>query len=88
VWHVARSHLMNVGDKDAKGITVALRSPGVGGEVWGEGPVDIPARSVAVGVLPILPGKNWHGWTGTEIMEVGAPGCEVFNFKDSRFSAK
>jgi hypothetical protein len=85
---VARVLMMNLGDKDAKGIRVGLRSPGEGGEVWAEGPVDIPARSVAVGVLPILPGKGWHGWTGTEIMEVNAPGCEVFNFKDSRTTAK
>jgi hypothetical protein len=85
---VARVLMMNLGEKDAKGIKVALRSPGEGGGVWAEGPVDIPARSVAVDVLPILPGKSWHGWTGTEIMEVNAPGCEVFNFKDSRYSAK
>jgi hypothetical protein len=67
---------------------VALRSPGSGGEVWAAGPVDIPARSVTVGVLPILPGKKWHGWTGTESMDVDAPGCELFNFKDSRYAAK
>ena len=85
---VARVLMMNLGDQDAKGIKVALRSTGEGGEVWAEGPVVIPARSVVAAVLPILPGKRWHGWTGTEIMEVDAPGCEVFNFKDSRFAGK
>jgi len=84
---VARVLMMNLGDMDAKGIKVGLRTPGEGGEIWAEGPVDIPARSVAVGLLPVLPGKGWHGWTGTEIMEVDAPGCEVFNFKDSRHFA-
>jgi hypothetical protein len=85
---VARVLAMNLGSKDAKGIRVRLRSPGEGGGVWAEGPVDIPARSVVVAALPILPGKKWHGWTGTEIMGVDAPGCEVFNFEDSRYSAK
>jgi hypothetical protein len=41
-----------------------------------------------VGVVPVLPGKSWHGWIGTEILEVSAPGCEVFNFKDSRHDGK
>jgi len=84
---VARVLTLNMGDRDAKGIKVALRSPSDRG-VWAEGPVDIPARTVVVALLPILPGKKWHGWVGTEILEVDAPGCEVFNFKDSRFSAK
>lgn len=82
---VARVLLMNLGHKNATGIKVRLRSPGKDGGVWAEGPLDLPAQSVAVGLLPILPGKKWHGWTGTEIMEVDAPGCEVFNFTDSRY---
>jgi hypothetical protein len=81
---VARVLLMNLGDQDARSVKVGLRSPGAEGEVWAEGPVDIPARSVTVGVLPILRGKKWHGWTGTEILEMDAPGCRVFRFKDSR----
>jgi hypothetical protein len=85
---VARVLMMNLGDKNATGIKVGLRGPGKGGEVWAAGSIDIPARSVAVGVLPILAGKKWHGWTGTEIMEVAAPGCEVFNFTDSRYATK
>ena len=85
---VARVLVMNLGDKNATGIKLGLRGLGEGGGVWAEGRVDIPARSVAVGVLPILPGKKWHGWAGTEVLEVEAPGCEVFNFKDSRYTAK
>ncbi|MGA2258949.1 MAG: hypothetical protein ABSG53_30130 [Thermoguttaceae bacterium] len=85
---VARVLMMNLGVKKASGIKIGLRAPGEGGGVWAEGRLDIPARSVAVGVLPLLSGKNWHGWTGTEIMVVEAPGCEVFNFRDSRYAAK
>ena len=85
---VARVLMMNLGDVDAKGVKVGLRTPGEGGEIWAEGSVDIPARSLAVALLPVLPGKRWHGWTGTEIMEVDAPGCQVFNFEDSRHFAK
>ena len=58
---------MNLGNKNAKGIKVGLRSLGEGGEVWAKGSLEIPVRSV-VGMLAILPGMTWHGWTGTEIM--------------------
>ena len=78
---VARVLMMNLGRKDAKDIKAGLRSPGEGGGVWAEGRVDIPAQSVVVAILPILPGKQWHGWGGTEILELDAPGCEVFNWK-------
>ena len=82
---VTRVLMMNLGEKDARGIKVRLRRPGEGGEAWAEVKVDIPARSVVVALVPILPGKTYHGWLGTEIMEVDAPGCEVFNFVDSRY---
>lgn len=85
---VARVLMMNLGEKNATGVKVSLRTPGQGGEVWAEGKLDISARSVAIGLLPILPGKKWHGWAGTEVVEVDAPGCEVLNFKDSRFNRK
>ncbi|MDP6438220.1 MAG: SUMF1/EgtB/PvdO family nonheme iron enzyme, partial [Candidatus Brocadiia bacterium] len=86
---VTRVLMMNLGEKDAKGIKVRLRGPWEGSEVWAEGPVDIPARSLVVALLPLLPGKSYRGWLGTEIMEVDAPpGCEVFNFKDSRYHGK
>ena len=80
--------LMNLGQQDALGVKARLRTPGEGGEVWASGEADIPARSVAVALLPILPGQQYSGWTGTEILEVEAPGAEVFNFKDSRFHGK
>ena len=47
-----------------------------------------PAPWQSACCLPILPGKKWHGWTGTEVMDVDAPACEVFNFKDSRYAAR
>ena len=56
--------------------------------VWAAGPVNIPARSVVVALLSILPGKDFWGWGGTSIMEVDAPGSEVFNFLDSRHHGK
>jgi len=81
----ARVLMMNLGQKDAKGVKARLREPGGAGEVWANGRVDIPARSVVVASLSILPGKHFNGWVGTEILEVEAPGAEVFNFTDSRF---
>ena len=77
--------MMNLGQEDAKGVKARLRSPGAEGEVWASGQADIPARSVVVALLAILPGKQYNGWTGTEILEVEAPGAAVFNFTDSRF---
>lgn len=80
--------MMNLGQQDARGVKARLRTPGKGGEVWASGEADIPARSVVVALLGILPGKQYSGWTGTEILEVEAPGAEVFNFTDSRFHGK
>ena len=80
--------MMNLGQEDAKGVTARLRSPGDEGEVWASGQADIPARSVAVALLDILPGKQYNGWTGTEILEVEAPGSAVFIFTDSRFHGR
>ncbi len=85
---VARVLMMNLGEKDAEGVKVRLRSRGEGSEPWAAGTVGIPARSVIVALVPILPGKSFRGWNGSEIMEVDAPGCEVFNFLDSRHHGK
>ena len=74
--------MMNLGDQDAKGVQVSLRDPEKG--VWAAGPVAIPARSVIVALLPILPEKGFWGWGGTSIMEVDAPECVVFKFLASR----
>jgi len=83
---VARALMMNLGDQDAKGVQVSLRDPEKG--VWAAGPVAIPARSVIVALLPILPEKGFWGWGGTSIMEVNAPECVVFKFLDSRHHEK
>ncbi len=80
--------MMNLGRQDARGVKARLRSPGKEGEVWASGQADIPARSVVVASLDILPGKQFNGWTGTEVLEVEAPGSAVFNFTDSRFHGK
>jgi hypothetical protein len=57
-----------------------MRERGESGAVWAKGIVDLPARSVVAATLPVLPGQRWTGWNGSEIMEVEAPGCEVFIF--------
>ena len=85
---VARAPMMNLGHKNAAGVQVALRTPGQSGGPWAATSADIPARSVVVALLPVLPGKKWHGWAGTELLNVQAPGCEVFNFTDSHFKPK
>ena len=79
---VARVLLMNLGEQDAESLEVRLKDREKG--VWASGSVSIPARSVAVAVLPIPPGKGFWGWGGTSIIEVEGPECEVFNFLYSR----
>jgi hypothetical protein len=74
--------MMNLGEQNAESVEVRLRDREEG--VWVSGPVNIPARSVVVAVLPLLPGKDFLGWGGTSIMEIDGPGCEVFTFLDSR----
>ncbi len=86
---VARVLMMNLGEKDAKGVKVSLKTRGEGSEPWAAGSVDIPARSVVATALPVLPGQSWRGWPwGSSVMEVDAPGCEVFSFQDSRLHGK
>lgn len=84
----ARVLMINLGENGAKDVMVRLRTRAADGKVWAEGAADIPARSVVVASLPVLKGKSFSGWGGAGIMEVDAPGCEVFNFKDSRFHRK
>jgi hypothetical protein len=79
---VARVLMLNQGRQAAGAVKVRLRDIERG--AWAEGTVDLPARSVVVAVLPILPGTGFWGWGGTSVMEVTAPGCEVFNFQDYR----
>ena len=71
--------MMNLGQKEARDVKVRLRNPAdKGGDVWAEGKVNIPARSIAIAVLPVLEGHTWKVWTGAWKMEVEAPGSEVF----------
>ena len=81
-----RALMMNLGRKDATEVIVRLRNRGPGGQVWAKGIVDIPANSLAVAVLPVLPGKEWNGWVGSWLMEIEAPGCKVETFYESRFN--
>ena len=84
---VARVLMMNLGEQDADDLQVRLRDRKHG--VWAEGPVDIPARSVVVAILPMGEGQTFWGWGGTSIMEIDAPdGCEVFTFLNSQHHAK
>ncbi len=80
-----RALMMNLGEQDAKDVKVRIRHRGEGGEVWAKGIVDIPARSIAVAVLPAIPGRGSERRVGKCIMEVEAPGCEVFKFRYSRY---
>jgi hypothetical protein len=85
---VARVLMMNLGHKNATRVKVGLRTPGERDGTWAATSFDIPARSVVVALLPVLPGKKWHGWSGTEFLDVEAPACEVCNFTDSHFKPK
>ena len=76
---------MNLGEQDAKDVIVRLRHRGDDGEVWAKGIVDVPARSIAIAVLPLLPGHECPRRAGKSTMEVEAPGCEVFTFLDARY---
>ncbi len=83
---VARVLMMNLGKRDAKGVKVRLRTRDEGSELWAAGSVDIPARSVVATALPVLPSQRFRGLPlGSSVMEVDAPGCEVFNYTDSRY---
>jgi hypothetical protein len=88
-----RALMMNLGEQDAKNVIVRIRHRGEGGEVWAKGVVDIPARSIAVAVLPAIPGseikKRADGRVeavGKCIMEVDVPSDWVVEkFRYSRY---
>ena len=80
-----RSPIMNLGEQDAKDVIVRLRHAGEDGEVWAKGIVDVPARSIAIAVLPVLPGQERPGRSAQSKMEIDAPGCKVFTFLDERY---
>ena len=78
---VARVLMMNLGEQDSDGVQVRLRDPHKA--VWAEGPVDIPAQTVVVAVLPVGEGKPFWG-CGASTMDIDAPdGSEVFTFLSS-----
>ena len=76
---VMRVYLMNLGEKDAKNITVRLRNPKEnGGNVFAEGVVSsMPRRGEAAAVLPVT--AEWKVWKTWE-MEIAAPGAEVITY--------
>ena len=80
-----RAPILNLGEQDAKDVIVRLRHRGDDGEVWAKGIVDVPARSIAIAVLPLLPGHERPRRAGKSTMEVDAPGCEIFTFLDARY---
>jgi hypothetical protein len=72
----ARVQLMNLGQQDAKGVTVTLRDLKDAAKVLGSVTIDIPARSTAVALVP-----GCGGWTASADLEVKVAEGEVFNFK-------
>ena len=74
---VMRPYIINLGDTDAKNVTVRLRNrPELDGKVFAEGVIPvIPARSEAVPNLRVI--DKWHEWVGRWILEIDAPGCDV-----------
>jgi hypothetical protein len=81
VPNAMRAYLINLGDEDTRNVKVRLRNPpNMGGNVFAEGVVPlIPKRSETIGVLPVT--DLWRVWVGQWILEVDAPGCDVFTFK-------
>ena len=78
---VFRPYIINLGDQDAKNVTVRLRDrPELGGKVFAEGVIPvIPARSEAVGTLKVV--DQWREWVGQWVLEIDAPGCDVHIYK-------
>ena len=77
-----RVPILNMGEEDAKNVIVRLRNPGKDGDIFAKGIVDIPARSVGVAILPVIPGHKWKTWIGRWELLVEAPGSKVliYNF--------
>lgn len=78
---VMRPYIINLGDTDAKNVTVRLRNvPDLGGKVFAEGVIPlIPARGETVATLRVT--DVWREWVGRWIMEIDAPGCDVHIYK-------
>jgi hypothetical protein len=78
---VMRPYIINLGDADAKNVTVRLRNlPELGGKVFAEGVIPvIPAHSESVPSLRVI--DQWREWVGRWILEIDAPGCDVRIYK-------
>ena len=74
------------GQQGEKRVKVQLQDRQKG--IWAVGPVDIPARSVVVALPPYYWTKISGAGVEPSIMEVDAPGSEMFNFLDSRHHEK
>lgn len=72
-----RAYLINLGDEDARNVTLRLRNrPNLGGNVFAEGVVPvIPKRGETTGILRVT--DLWREWVGQWILEVDAAGCDV-----------
>jgi hypothetical protein len=74
---------MNLGDEGATDVKVRLRNPkDKGGDVFAEGKVNVPGKSVAIAVLPVI--SKWNVWKTWEIeMDAGKNEVLIFPQKKS-----
>jgi len=74
--------LMNLGDEKATDVKVRLRNPkDLGGDVFAESKVNVPGKSVAIAVLPVI--AKWNIWKRWEI-EVDAGKNEVLIYPQKK----
>lgn len=70
--------MINLGEKVASNFNVRLRNPkDKGDNVFAQGTVNVPGKSVAISVLPVT--AKWQVWKTWDI-EVDGDGCEVLIF--------
>ncbi|MDP6438494.1 MAG: hypothetical protein QGH74_02570 [Candidatus Brocadiia bacterium] len=80
-----RAFVMNLGEKDATNVRFRLKNPGPDGDVFADATVDVlPARSITIAVMPLLPDRTWEVWSGRWKLLVDAPGCEVMSYNHKR----
>ncbi len=80
-----RAFVMNLGEKDARNVRFRLKNPGPDGDVFADATVDVlPARSITIAVMPLLPDRTWEVWSGRWKLLVDAPGCEVMSYNHKR----
>jgi len=77
-----RMLMMNLGEKDATNINVRLSNPKEkGGNIFAQGTVNVPGKSVAIAVLPVT--AKWQVWKTWNI-EVDGKGCEVLIYPKNK----